>query len=147
MRREERKRFAGELLSEWRDGRIKLYVTHVALQLRLQREGLMRTGAYVPIQPTGQRAQHLFAFARSGESDGGSVVVVVPRLSRMLEKAAGTDLTNRSAWGDTRVSLEGLATGAGRGWKNLVTNAILPGGVAPAGKLFDGFPVALLESV
>ena len=44
---------AGELLSSWRDGRVKLYVTYKGLTFRRQRRELFLSGAYLPLPVTG----------------------------------------------------------------------------------------------
>ena len=56
---------------------------------------------------TGERAPHVFSFARRlGEE---SFVVVVPRLTHILRSATGTSISDPAAWGDTRIVLEDLS--------------------------------------
>src|SRR5262244_2682749 len=72
----------GELLADWRDGRIKLHVTERALTLRRELAGLFRSGAYLPLSAAGEHADHVVALAR--HDPGRAVMVVVPRLSARL---------------------------------------------------------------
>lgn len=66
---------AAELLESYPDGRIKLWVTHAALQLRKRAPELFSQGVYVPLVTD----EHAIAFSR--EHGGRCVVCVVPRLS------------------------------------------------------------------
>jgi (1->4)-alpha-D-glucan 1-alpha-D-glucosylmutase len=68
-----------QLLRNWTDGRIKMFVTQRALQFRGERPDLFRTGEYLPLHAKGTLADCVIAFAR--KLDGQSVIVIVPRLS------------------------------------------------------------------
>ena len=62
---------------------MKLFVTSRLLQLRREHPGLFTAGEYVPLHAQGERAAHVFAFARRHE--GRTAVVVIPRLAAKLE--------------------------------------------------------------
>jgi (1->4)-alpha-D-glucan 1-alpha-D-glucosylmutase len=71
-----------DLLARWKDGAVKLYLTHLALRTRARLADLFRGGAYEPIDG----GEHVVAFARTlGER---RVVVVAPRLTMSLVDAA-----------------------------------------------------------
>ncbi|MDP9347822.1 MAG: malto-oligosyltrehalose synthase, partial [Gemmatimonadota bacterium] len=50
---------ARELVEEWEDGRIKLYVTHRALALRAALPDLFRDGEHLPLVSAGERVGHV----------------------------------------------------------------------------------------
>ena len=49
----------------WRDGRIKLALTHGLLRLRREHGELFRRGSYEPLTVAGPQADHVIAFART----------------------------------------------------------------------------------
>ena len=63
-----------DLLSNWRDGQIKLLVAQRALQLRQEKPGLFNEGSYCPCEVRGPKAKHVIAFARIGDGDGALIV-------------------------------------------------------------------------
>lgn len=74
--------FCAEMLSQYQDGRIKLWTTMQALRTRRDRRELFHAGHYSPINPTGSRREHLVSFAR--EHNGQVAITAVPRLSYTL---------------------------------------------------------------
>jgi (1->4)-alpha-D-glucan 1-alpha-D-glucosylmutase len=54
----------GELVSTWRDGRIKLLVTQKTLAARRRNAPALVRGAYVPVSAGGRSARRVVAFAR-----------------------------------------------------------------------------------
>ena len=68
-----------ELLENWRDGRIKLFLTQKLLNFRRQNFDLFAKGDYVPLSATGAFSESVFAFARRFENR--TLVVIAPRLS------------------------------------------------------------------
>nr|MDQ2866791.1 malto-oligosyltrehalose synthase [Verrucomicrobiota bacterium] len=66
-----------DLLANWRDGRIKLFLTQRLLRFRREHAGLFRSGDYVPLTLTGAFADCAIAFAR--EWEGMRLIVVAPR--------------------------------------------------------------------
>ena len=119
---------ARDLMAKPEDGRVKLFVTSRALRLRRERPGLCTEGEYAPLTATGERAEHLFAFARSHV--GGQVVVAVPRLVATLSEGG---------WKDTRLALP-----SANGWRNVFTGEEWRGESVTAAELFAAFPLALL---
>ncbi len=137
------------LVERWEDGRIKMYLTHRALALRNALPELFRDGEYLPLASAGERAQHVFAFARRG--GGAEVVVAVPRLVATLMRGRDFALPEAEDWRGTRITGGGGMLG-GR-WRSVLTGEQLEGrtdGEEPglaAEELFGGFPVALLERI
>jgi (1->4)-alpha-D-glucan 1-alpha-D-glucosylmutase len=68
-----------DLLANWKDGRIKLFLTHKLLQYRRAHFDLFAKGDYLPVQLAGAYAESAFAFARRHE--GPALLVIAPRLS------------------------------------------------------------------
>ncbi|MEW6183424.1 MAG: malto-oligosyltrehalose synthase [Bacillota bacterium] len=158
--------FTGRLLSTWKDGKIKLYLTSKALYFRKNHQDLFSSGEYIPVKAAGPLNEHVCAFCRR-LGDGWSLTAV-PRLLARLQKAArlleaeGTpaDLTpplNESVWGQSALV---LPEGAPLRWQNVLTgeelSVVSPGitGANPAddkvlllADLFCSFPVALLEGL
>jgi (1->4)-alpha-D-glucan 1-alpha-D-glucosylmutase len=58
----DRTALAQELLEKKEDGRIKLYVTMLALACRRTHPGLFAAGDYLPVQAHGAQREHLFGF-------------------------------------------------------------------------------------
>jgi len=87
-----------DLLGNWRDGRIKLFLTQRLLVFRRENAALFCHGNYVPLVLAGNHADCCIAFARAFE--GRKMVVLAPRLSsRVGFPSIG------AAWGDTAVHL------------------------------------------
>jgi (1->4)-alpha-D-glucan 1-alpha-D-glucosylmutase len=68
-----------DLLANWKDGRIKLFLTHKVLQFRREHFDLFAKADYLPVQASGAFAESAFAYARRHE--GRTVLVIAPRLS------------------------------------------------------------------
>lgn len=103
------KSLPADLLTSAADGRLKLYVTWATLAARKANADLFSTGKYVPLTVTGERADHVFAFARVGHK-GQAAIVVVPRLSAKLAKGDGWPVGSE-AWGDTQVQIPAALIG------------------------------------
>jgi (1->4)-alpha-D-glucan 1-alpha-D-glucosylmutase len=80
-------------------------------------------GAYEPLPVTGERAEHVIAFAR-----GGDVVTVVPRFVLRLD----------GDWRDTAVRLPDAR------WCDVLTGRSRAGGAQRMADVLAEFPVALL---
>jgi (1->4)-alpha-D-glucan 1-alpha-D-glucosylmutase len=137
----ERLSLVSELLRTLKDGRIKLFLIHQALQVRNKHARLFQNGVYVPLQAQGGFSQHIVAFARTYE--GQWVITIVPRFLTTLIQEGEYPL-GRSLWSDTHLPL--TETGCGL-WRNILTNQRL----RCADKVFVGdalehLPVALLIS-
>ena len=68
-----------ELLQNWPDGRIKLFLTQRLLRFRRDHPALFQQGKYLPLTASGTFADCCVAFVR--EHEGEWIAVVVPRLS------------------------------------------------------------------
>ena len=71
-----------EMLQQWRDGAVKLFITTRLLKLRREHADLFSHGAYHEVRAEGPLAKHVFAFSRS--TAGVRAIVVVPRLTAAL---------------------------------------------------------------
>jgi (1->4)-alpha-D-glucan 1-alpha-D-glucosylmutase len=88
-----------EFLENWRDGRIKLYLTRAVLQFRRKFPELFREGNYLPLELTGTFKDCGVAFQRRHRDH--VMVVFAPRLTgRVGFPPLGPD------WGDTRLVLD-----------------------------------------
>lgn len=132
------------LLAHWRDGRIKIHLISRALDFRRAYAKLFQRGAYIPLSVSGERKEHVLAFARQ---DGDAwALVVVPRLVTKL-CAPGRPPLSRRAWKSSAVTLPVKAPNR---WVNVLTGEALEASSGPEGqgmKLHDVFrrlPVALL---
>jgi (1->4)-alpha-D-glucan 1-alpha-D-glucosylmutase len=135
------------LLSGWRDGAIKLFITARALNFRRTQPALFLEGDYQPLVSRGKWSRHLVAFARRrGEN---WVLAVVPRLCSQLTPA-GTPPLGHEVWGKDGLS---LPPGAPKVWENVLSRATIrvsPGRSAPVlplAEVFRSLPVALLAGV
>ncbi|MFO8010846.1 MAG: malto-oligosyltrehalose synthase [Dehalococcoidia bacterium] len=131
-----------ELLASWEDGRIKMFVTSTALNIRKEDPDLFRAGEYITLQAPGRAGQHVCAFGR--RADGRWVVVAVPRMvSRLC--APGEWPVGWEVWGEDALVLPPAFSGEA---VNLFTGERLRTGEGsselPLANAFAGFPLALL---
>ena len=123
----------------------KLFVTWRLLRWRREAEALFRGGGYMPLEVSGEQAEHVVAFARS--SGTGCSITVVPRLGWL---ASGGDidlLLDGGCWRDTRVLLpEPLAA---RSWLDVITANPVPasGAALRVADLLQQLPVAVLRAL
>src|SRR5437870_2910330 len=68
-----------ELVRNWPDGRIKMFLTQQVLQFRREHVDLFRRGEYLPLAVSGTLAESCVSFARV--LAGKWIVVIAPRLS------------------------------------------------------------------
>jgi (1->4)-alpha-D-glucan 1-alpha-D-glucosylmutase len=137
---------AQELLTHKADGRLKLYVTALALDCRRRHPGLFAVGEYMPAQVLGEKAAHVFGFSRR-QRDGG-VIVAVPRLiARLLADSHEAPL-GEPVWHDTRLRLPGI--NPQQTWRHVFTGEAVPivmedgQPTLAVADLMGQFPVALL---
>jgi (1->4)-alpha-D-glucan 1-alpha-D-glucosylmutase len=142
-RRGEGAALAKELTQTAADGRIKLFVTLVALEARRNlREAFGPQGAYIPQAAVGPHAEHVVAFTRrAGEEE---VVVVAPRLTAKLG-GGRREPPLGAIWSETRLMIaEGRFT-------NLFTGEVVSAEERDGGtallldQVLADFPVALLS--
>src|SRR5713226_5903764 len=97
-----------DLLQNWPDGRIKMFLTQRALHFRNEHVELFRNGDYLPLRASGAFADCCISFAR--RLDRHWAVVIVPRLSSRIGFPPVGDI-----WKDTAIELpENLALERGR---------------------------------
>ncbi|HEX6041348.1 malto-oligosyltrehalose synthase [Longimicrobium sp.] len=135
---------ARELVEGWQDGRIKLHLHQRALRLRAALPDVFGAGAYVPLTPEGERAEHVVAFARTAE--GAAAITVVPRLPGTMTRDRDFALPEARDWHGTRVPLPDELAGR---YRNVLTGEELRVGDKglDVSVLFAAFPVALLERI
>jgi (1->4)-alpha-D-glucan 1-alpha-D-glucosylmutase len=137
---------APELLTSWRDGRVKLFLTWKALGLRRRLPDLFADGAYLPLEVSGGKRDLVVAFARS--RGDAHVLLAVPRFFTRLG-AVGESPLGTEAWGAR--GAVALPPGLPETWRNVLTGEAVKAagragsrGIALAA-LFRSFPFALLE--
>jgi (1->4)-alpha-D-glucan 1-alpha-D-glucosylmutase len=133
-----------ELVKTREDGRVKMYLIREALAFRARRRALYERGDYRPLEVHGAWAEHVCAFARTG--DGGAAVTVIPRL--LARRGPDTLPHGLGYWADTWLELPAELTGR---YTNVLTGEALQttttAGKAglPLGGVLAAFPVALLD--
>jgi (1->4)-alpha-D-glucan 1-alpha-D-glucosylmutase len=95
------------LLKNWKDGRVKLFVTERSLAVRARHAELFRDGSYTPIETGSANA---VAFRR-----GEDVIAVVPRLTSQLARAPRLPIGD--VWADLSLGVSGR-------WRNAFTGDI-----------------------
>ncbi|MGB4780518.1 malto-oligosyltrehalose synthase [Candidatus Methylomirabilis sp.] len=160
-----------ELLKSKEDGRIKLFITWMALNYRRAHQELFLEGDYLFIEGRGSKKDHICAFAR--KKGDQHIVVVAPRFFSRLLQPTAAEIISRvprmiattffsglsqtpeelpigdGVWGDSTVVLpDGRAD---QRYRNVLTGeavaALEHDGevVLPLSRIFASFPVALLE--
>ncbi len=134
-----------DLVLNWQDGRIKLYLTRKALNFRLEHKELFGSGEYIPLEMTGQRKDRVVAFARRRRKEWA--IVAVPRLVAGLLRSQKSG-QGKSGWPPLTVLLPADFPDK---WKNVFTNgtvAAKPAGkgykIISLSKMLERFPVILL---
>jgi (1->4)-alpha-D-glucan 1-alpha-D-glucosylmutase len=132
-----------DLLSNWPDGRVKLYILWRTLTFRSAHASLFAEGTYVPLETTGDRAAHVVAFRRGLEEE--AAVVVVPRLVHGLVGGRELPPMGALAWGDTWLSLPD--GDLGRTYRHHFTGETFVAGERglALSAVLGHFPVALLS--
>lgn len=134
-----------ELQDNWRDGRLKFYLTHKALSFRRENPTLFRDGDYLPLRIKGHMEEHVCAFARRLKKSWA--LVLAPRFLAKLGSARSFSLDSH-VWGDDRLLLPEEAP---ESWRNVFTGESLKVSTAekrglPLTGMLSIFPVALLVS-
>ncbi len=78
---------AGELLSNWRDGCLKLFLIWRALGCRRENAALFREGEFVPLEVVGERELHVISYLRRMGKQ--QALVVIPRWVVDLPNGSG----------------------------------------------------------
>jgi (1->4)-alpha-D-glucan 1-alpha-D-glucosylmutase len=128
----------GELLFNWRDGRIKQALLAQVLALRKAYPEVFRSGTYTPLEVVGKYAERVVAFSR--EYQGKTLWVVVPRWPHHLLENGVYPQINAQVWGDTRVKLPFAVPT--QNWKGLFhTGAVTPNKELLVSTALGDFPV------
>jgi (1->4)-alpha-D-glucan 1-alpha-D-glucosylmutase len=137
-----------ELVSTWLadagSGKPKLYLTWRTLELRTKKASLFKEGRYIPMNVSGEKAQHVVAFAR--EYEGQTAIVVAPRLCATLLGEGSDTVCDETHWGDTNLE---ISNAQGRCYHNIFTGeCIAPSGaerpLLTLARLFRYFPASIL---
>jgi (1->4)-alpha-D-glucan 1-alpha-D-glucosylmutase len=144
-RSEDRAALAADLLANSADGRVKLFLTAEALDLRRRHEKLFANSEYHQLEAQGAKAAHIVAFARTLEQQ--AIIVVVPRL--VVGLADGEELAPiGELWGDTRLRLpEELPSGRYRDVLTGTEFVLAAGATLARSELLATLPIALLETI
>lgn len=137
-----RPRFIKELWEDRQSGRIKMFVTWKALQVRRDKREVFEKGDYVRLSIKGRKKGHIIGFARRYQNNWA--VTVVPRFtSGLIEEHQEL---SQADWQDTRVL---LPSDAPRQWDEVLTGEELsfePEMEMAASELFKSCPVVLLTN-
>jgi (1->4)-alpha-D-glucan 1-alpha-D-glucosylmutase len=131
-----------EMLTNWTDGRIKLFLTALGLRLRRAHADLFLSGDYLPLPAQIAVAGDVVAFAR--RSGRAVLVVVAPRL---VTKLVNLELPIGDVWGTSTIRLSDDLAGR---YRNLATGETLAAHKDEAGtslalsEVLRECPVALL---
>ncbi len=129
-----------ELLRNWRDGRLKLYVAHKVLCFRRAHKELFMHGEYLPLYATGLHKESVCSFARQWK--GTWTITVVPRFTARLVKPDAFPIGD-SLWGRSSLLLPRRAPSV---WTNLLTGESITSSrrSLPLAKILSDLPVAFL---
>lgn len=134
------------VLENWTDGRVKLYLIWRALAFRREHRELFHCGEYLPLACAGRQRENIFAFARR-RNDEWAIAAAPRMLSRVVDP--GEMPLGAAVW--TSASIE-LPPDAPAEWQNCITGQPLRA-VRRSGRLtlraadvFRQFPVALCIS-
>jgi (1->4)-alpha-D-glucan 1-alpha-D-glucosylmutase len=134
------------LRENWRDGRIKLFLTHAALHFRRERRQVMEQGDYRALQAMGAHSRHVIAFARS-TADACALTVVGRGFTNL-----GTPARHPvgEVWGDTVLRLPETRAAT---YRDVLTGETMKAAQSDAGwtlplkEIFAHLPISLLERV
>lgn len=93
--------YLSELMSNAKDGRIKLYTTWAALNERRLRPQIFEQGEYVPLTFSGTKSTHMVGYARRHNDEWS--ITIAPKEIKQL--GAGSKFPIGEIWGDTVVIL------------------------------------------
>jgi (1->4)-alpha-D-glucan 1-alpha-D-glucosylmutase len=139
--------FTRELIQEWAEGSIKLFVTFRGLNYRKENGQLFQEGAYIPLVSEGKRKEQICAFAR--HTDQKVAVVIIPRFWTHISQDAEEVAFGREIWKDSWVVIPDKISGGEL--FNIFTGETVRGDaregkkVLPLDAVLANFPVALLE--
>ncbi|QQY08595.1 MAG: malto-oligosyltrehalose synthase [Candidatus Xiphinematobacter sp.] len=103
-----------ELLSEWKSGRIKLFIIQRLLQFRRSYTSFFRMADYQPLLSQGSRKDHVISFLR--QHDSMTLLVIVPRLTAKLWLVP----CDSRIWSGTKIVSESFIGS----WRNILTEEL-----------------------
>jgi (1->4)-alpha-D-glucan 1-alpha-D-glucosylmutase len=92
-----------ELIEQWEDGTVKLYVTSKALAYRGDNHMLFMEGTYIPLTAEGELKDQVCAFAR--QRDNKTALVIVPRFMAQVLRFTVEAPFGEKVWAKTGVLL------------------------------------------
>jgi (1->4)-alpha-D-glucan 1-alpha-D-glucosylmutase len=98
-----------QLFENVADGRAKLFFVKQLLALRKQKSEVFLRGGYTPLQPNGECAGHVVAYARRHQ--GAGVIVIAARLFASMITQPGALPCGSDVWRDTCVEVPFLQEG------------------------------------
>lgn len=97
-----RQRLLRGLITHWKDGRVKFYLTDKALDFRRANSDVFLHGDYLPVEAAGSGRDNVIAFCRV--RNGTWALTVAPRWTSQLAPAGKAPL-GEAVWSDTRLRL------------------------------------------
>ena len=122
-----------ELLQNWRDGRIKMFIIHRLLTLRREHPDHFATGTYTQVNLSGSFAEKIIAFER--RSGNETILIVVPRHTAPLGYPPIGEV-----WADTQIASPTLM----HHWRNIFTAREHAGEYLRLSDVLAELPVAVL---
>jgi (1->4)-alpha-D-glucan 1-alpha-D-glucosylmutase len=135
---------SNELLTQWPDGRVKLYMIWKALCCRRQHPALFREGEFIPLEVAGDQSHHILAFLRRHEKE--QALIVIPRWVANIPNREDTTLAGKF-WRGTNLRLPPATLNS---WRNVFTAKACESRLEDnhpflaVSDLLADFPVALL---
>ena len=136
-----------ELLDQWQNGGVKMYLIYKTLNFRRQHKDIFQAGSYLPMYALGKFRENVCAFARRWHDDW--IVVAAPRLLARIV-APGCSPLGESVWEDAVLPLPRETPDT---WRNILTGEVLAARktkgerqALPLHQIFKSYPVALLEA-
>jgi (1->4)-alpha-D-glucan 1-alpha-D-glucosylmutase len=136
-----------DLLANLPDGRAKMYIIAKILHLRNSWQEVFSKGSYLPLEVTGDKREHICAFAR--EKNEQMIVAVASRLFLTLMQGKKDLPLGDTVWHNTEVRLP--ENKANVQFQNIFSEHIVETGNGPpslpVGRLLQSWPIALLKGV
>lgn len=137
-----------DVVENWQDGRIKLFLIRKALNFRLAHKELFAAGEYLPLEGLGRRRDRIVAFARQRRR--AWAVIAVPRLVGGLLRRPKS-FQPKENWPVLKILLPRECPGR---WRNVFTNGTITSKRMTGGRrvlalsgMFARFPAVLLEPI
>jgi (1->4)-alpha-D-glucan 1-alpha-D-glucosylmutase len=147
--KKDRKTHLRQLMSGWKSGEIKLWLTHELLGLRATSPGLFIEGDYQPLNPEGPGRRHFVSFARFRKTDDENewAVVIASRfLASVMAHGRSLKITSTDIL-KTEIQLPHDAPTV---WRNELTGEVIEASAGSlriqVGDALGGLPVALLTA-